>query len=345
MNGKTRVSAALAGEPTDRLPCLPILHSGLPAIFGETLGTYFSDAETMADTIVRGYRTFGYDGVQLSLGVTGEAEALGARVEQPPDAGPVLKEHLVTDLGDDAAQARLQARDPTKGGRMPLYAQAVRRTADEIGNEAFVLAMLRGPLLAASQLYGVEELLIAMVTRPAGVRRLLALTSEIALRLGAWLAGSGAHALMLGEATCSPNFISPKLYRELVLPSHQALVAGLRSVGWQHVGLHICGNITPIIADIVSTGVDLLDVDYQVPAREAIDMAGGQVALRGNLDPSGVFRFGTADQVAGATRALCDEVDHGRGWILSSGCDIPPGTPGENVRAFVAARDAASRTC
>ncbi|MGC9350052.1 MAG: uroporphyrinogen decarboxylase family protein [Anaerolineae bacterium] len=339
MDGRNRVSAALAGVLTDRLPCLPILHSGLPSLFGEPLGAFFTDAQTMADTIVRGYQTFGYDGVQLSLGVTGEAEALGARVEQPRDAGPVLKENLVSDLEDGATLERLRSRDPTKGGRMPLYEEAVRRTVGRIGDEAFVLAMLRGPLLAASQLYGVENLLIGTITEPEAVRRLLALTSEIALRLGTWLTKSGAHALILGEATCSPNFISPKLYRDLVLPSHTALVTELRAAGWQHVGLHICGNIAPIFEDIISTGVDFLDVDYQVAARQAIDLAKGRVALRGNLDPSGIFRFGTANQVAQATQELCEQAIDCPRWILSSGCDIPPGTPEDNVMAFVNARD------
>jgi uroporphyrinogen decarboxylase len=344
MNGKERVLAALNWESVDRLPCMPILHSGLPPIFDVPLGDFFTDAATMASVMVRGYRTFGYDGVQLSLGVTGEAEALGARVEQPPDGAPILREYLIPDVTDTTVLASLEDRDPARGGRMPLFFDAVRQIAAEIGEEAFVLAMLRGPLLAASQLCGVETLLISMITQPEAVAAVLDVTNKVALQLGSWLLESGAHGLILGEATCSPNFISPKLYRTLVQPRHAHLVRQLKAAGWPIVGLHICGDIAPIFEAIVETGVTFLDVDYQVPAAQALDLAQGRVALRGNLDPSSVFRFGAEETVREATLALRRKLAEAqgetpaRGWILSSGCDIPPGTPASNLRAFVEAQ-------
>ena len=49
----------------------------------------------MARTMIQGYHQFGFDGVQLSLGVTGKTEALGARVEQPINGAPILKEYLL----------------------------------------------------------------------------------------------------------------------------------------------------------------------------------------------------------------------------------------------------------
>ena len=57
MNGLDRVRCALRGEATDRPPLLPILHSGLPGLFGVSQGAYFSDAATMAEVIIRGYRS------------------------------------------------------------------------------------------------------------------------------------------------------------------------------------------------------------------------------------------------------------------------------------------------
>jgi uroporphyrinogen decarboxylase len=328
---------------------MPILHSGLPPIFDVPLGDFFTSATTMAEVIVRGYRTFGYDGVQLSLGVTGEAEALGAQIEQPPDSAPILRQHLLPNLDDLTTLDRLRSGDPTQGGRMPLFFDAVQRVVATIGDEAFVLAMLRGPLLAASQLCGVENLLITMITQPDAVADVLAFTNEVAMKLGRWLLASGADGVILGEATCSPNFISPKLYRTLVQPHHTDLVKHLKAAGWPVVGLHICGNIAPIFTSILETGVTFLDVDYQVPADQALALAQGGAALRGNLDPSSCFRFGTKAQVAAATHTLgktlaeAQQQEPAQGWILSSGCDIPPGTPAANIRAFVEARDQNSK--
>ena len=122
-NGLTRIHNALQSRPNDRPPVMPILHSGLPPLFDVPPGDFFSSAATMADVIVRGYRTFGYDGVQLSLGVTGEAEALGAIVAQPADAAPVLQSYLLPNMTDTAALDALRHRDPRTGGGCPCISR------------------------------------------------------------------------------------------------------------------------------------------------------------------------------------------------------------------------------
>lgn len=345
MTGKERTARILCGEPADRPAVLPIVHTALARCLGVPLGRYFTDAAVMADVMVRGCRQFGLDGVQLTMGVTGEAEALGARVDQPPDGAPLLKQHLLADLG---ALDRLRTRDPIRGGRLPMYHDAVRQVVDAIGDEAFVISTLRGPLNIASQLRGVEDMMIDLLERPEQAANVLDFTTDIALRVSEASLASGAHALMFGEATCSPNFISPEMYRRIVVPRHARLVDGLRKMGWRFVGFHVCGDLAPILEDIIRTGADLIDVDYQVSAARAIELARGRVALRGNLNPVTLFLQGKAHDVRETTTALCREAAGAR-WILSSGCDIPPGTAAETLaelaraaRAFAAPTPPAS---
>ncbi|MBW7938356.1 MAG: hypothetical protein H3C63_05940 [Candidatus Omnitrophica bacterium] len=71
-------------------------------------------------------------------------------------------------------------------------------------------------------------------------------------------------------------------------------------------------------------------------ATEALALNQGRVALRGNLDPSSLFFLGDEKQVHDQTLELCRQV-HSSPWILSSGCDIPAGTPAKNLAAFVKA--------
>lgn len=330
MNSRQRVESVLAGESAERPPLMPIIHTALARVQGVKLGQYFTDAQTMADTAVRGCREFGFDGVQLTMGVAGEAEALECRVEQPADAGPLVRSHP---LQDPDALERLRQYDPALGGRMPMYHAAVAEVVRQIGGETFVLSTLRGPLNIASQLRGVEDILIDTIENPELAERILDFTTEVAVRCARASLEAGAHGLIFGEATCSPNFISPAMYRRLVHPRHVRLMAELRQMGWRFLGLHVCGNILPILDDLIATGVDLLDVDYQVPARQAIERAAGRVALRGNLDPIGDLFNASADHVGARMRTLRAETA-GRRWILSSGCDIPPGTPKENLAAL-----------
>jgi len=197
---------------------------------------------------------------------------------------------------------------------------------------------MRGPFVIGAQLRGIEPILIDLIEDPRRVADVLSFATDVAIALGRALAGRGAHGIVLGEATCSPNFIAPAMYREQVVPHHARLVRALHEMGWRFVGLHICGNIIPIIEDILSTGVEFFDVDYQVGAAEAIARAAGRAALRGNLDPSADLRFGTPEKIRARVEALHREVAGAR-WIVSSGCDIPAGTPGENIAALVEAAE------
>lgn len=333
MTGKERVIAALNGASTDRPPVLPIIHSAFARLAGVPLGKYYGDAQTMADVIAGGCRLYGFDGVQLSMGVTGEAEGLGANVEQPPDGAPLLREHPVNDL------ARASSLDPAHAanrGRMPVYFDAVRKVADDIGAGSFILSTLRGPLNIASQLRGVEQMLMDMIDDPDAAGRFLDFTTQVAIEVSRASIGTGADALIFGEATCSPNFISPDMYREFVQPRHARLVAEARAMGWKFTGFHICGDIRPIFKDIMGTGAAFLDVDYQVPVGEALALSAGRIAMRGNLDPSGVFSRCPPEEIERRTAELRASVTDQR-WIMSSGCDISPGVPKANLEAFARA--------
>lgn len=333
MTGRERVTAVLSGEPTLHPPVLPIAHSALARIAGVSMGTYFTDPKTMAEVTINSVRRFGLDGVQLTLGVVAEPEALGARVERPEGGPPVLKEQLLADLSH---LEELRGKSIAQGGRLPMFQEAVARVVEEVGEQVFVISTLRGPLNIAAQLRGVEQILIDMIENPEDAQRILEFTTDLAVQVACSSLASGAHAVMFGEATCSPNFISPVMYRRFVQPLHTQMISRVKELGWQFAGLHVCGNIKPILEDLIGTGATLLDVDYQVSAAEAVRLAGGRVALRGNLDPSAHFFLGTADQVHEQTTLLKNEVAGSR-WILSSGCDIPPGTPAENLEAFVKA--------
>ena len=334
MTGLQRVQAVLAGEKPDRTPIVPIVHSGLARMFGVPLGRFFTDAQVMAETIIRGYRTFGYDGVQLSLGVTAEPEALGARVRQPADGAPVLQERL---LEDPANLNRLRDIDVLERGRFPMFRRAVERVVETIGKDALVVVTLRGPFLMAAQLRGVERVLMDTLTSPGLLAEVLDFTGEITLKCGLAFRETGAHAVVLGEATCSPNFIPPATYRSLVLDHHRRVVGELCQAGWSAVGVHICGNILPIFEDVLSTGVNLVDIDHQVSPAQVLKANRARAVLRGNLDPSAVFAFGTPEVIDRSTRELRRAVEGQGSWIYSSGCDISPGTPRENLERVVKA--------
>jgi uroporphyrinogen decarboxylase len=56
--------------------------------------------------------------------------------------------------------------------------------------------------------------------------------------------------------------------------------------------------------------------------------------VMGNVDPSSEFRNGTPDSIRDATLVVLRKCAKYPNFVLSSGCDIPPVSPLENIDAF-----------
>jgi hypothetical protein len=54
----------------------------------------------------------------------------------------------------------------------------------------------------------------------------------------------------------------------------------------------------------------------------------------GNLDPVGVIKNGTPETIRIKTLELLNKTASYKNFILSSGCDVPPGTKLENIDAL-----------
>ena len=210
---------------------------------------------------------------------------------------------------------------------------------------AFLLAEAdQGPFSLATQIVGIEELLLALMD-PAmeePVRRLLEYTTQQVITYGRALMGAGAHMTGMGDSIAGPDVCSPDVYRRFALPYERQVVETLAAEGTR-IGLHICGDATRIIDAMVDTGSPLLAVDHKIDLVAAKDATSGVTTLIGTVDPSGVMALGTPDDVRAAVRADLETLAGGGGFILAPGCALPYGTPDENIRALVETAHAEGR--
>lgn len=336
MNSQQRIQASLAGDAVDRVPVFPMIVSAAARWAGVPVSRFAADPAVMADCLLSAQQRAGYDAIHVSLNVTVEAEAVGAPVEQPFDELP----HIVAPmLAEPADLLRLRVPDPRSDGRLPVFVAATRTLAGTVGDSVLIVPNIRGPLSMASQLRGGQQLLIDLIDAPEFVADLLAFCAEVGAVFAAELVRAGGHAIMLGDALASPNSISPAMYRRFAQPVHAEMIRRFHADGAGAVLMHVCGDIRPIIPDLVATGLDVLDVDTPVPLDEARALAGPATGLRGNLSPTMLFRSGPAEVGAMARQAIA--VSGGQRFVLGTGCEVAGGTPIENVIAMVgAARDA-----
>jgi uroporphyrinogen decarboxylase len=136
---------------------------------------------------------------------------------------------------------------------------------------------------------------------------------------------------MIGIGDAAASLIGEALYKEYVLPGEQKLIAAIHDAG-ATVKLHICGNTIGIIQHMAKTGADIIDVDWMNPLDKARELVGPKVTLCGNFDPSAVLLQGSPQDVANAARN-CIKAG-GDKFVLMPGCEVPPATPEENIRAF-----------
>jgi len=148
------------------------------------------------------------------------------------------------------------------------------------------------------------------------------------------MAQTGCDMVSNGDSPAGPDLISPAMYERFALPYEKRVADEAHRLGLPHA-LHICGNTTRILGAMVRTGTDCLELDYKTDTSAAHAVLKGKVTLIGNIDPSGVLRWGTVQKVEEETRAVCRTFADTPRFILNAGCAIPQGTPGENIRAMV----------
>ena len=98
---------------------------------------------------------------------------------------------------------------------------------------------------------------------------------------------------------------------------------------------HICGNVMPIIDDLIETGLDCigpLDPLGNFTCADARHAAGDRIALMGGINTLS-FIDSTPQQLIEQAR-ICIEGAGRRGYILGSGCVIPRSAPKENLLAL-----------
>ena len=328
ITGKDRIWKVIKGKQPDRVPVFPELFYTSARYFGIKISEYLTTIEGMSESLIYCYKKFGYDGVNIAGDVLIEAETIGTKTSQPEDDLPKLLEPAIKSVKD---LKRLEIPDPKKDGRMAIVFEATKKIVNTIGNEAFIMGGAMGPWNLSSQLRGVQNLMLDTIDRPNFVYDLLEFSTEVLIKYGKALLDTGVDLVEHGEALCSTSFISPKTYEDFVFKYHKKMFAALNNYGNGASCLHICGNIIPILKVMKKTEATIFDVDYQVDMNEAKKYA----VVRGNINPAGILLKGSKDMVVKECKELIENVGPGGKFILSSGCDVAPDTPEENIYAMV----------
>jgi uroporphyrinogen decarboxylase len=325
-----RVRRRLHGEPVDRPPNFDIFMQRAAHHMGRPLSRYYLDHRVLAEANLAVLEAFDLDIVQAISDPYREASDLGLEVEWPEDSLPVRRA-IRLQTPEDAGRLRLVA--PQDGRRMSDRLAAVCLLRERVGDDVAVMGWVEGAFALASVLRGDTNLLLDIHDRPEWLKELLDRLVEVGVAFARAQVAAGAHVIGLGDSMGS--LVSPKQYREFVLPYEQQVFAAVAEAG-AIPRLHICGDTNHLLADMARSGAAIVDLDWMVDLARAASVFGPTgPAPCGNFDPVSVMLQGTPDDVASAVRACA--AAGGPRLFSAAGCEVPDGTPDSNLLAHARA--------
>ena len=324
MNSQQRLQHVLTGQPVERVPNFDIFMMRAAHHIGAPLSQYYLDHRVLCAANLAVLQDFELDIVQVISDPYREAVDTGLAVEFPEDNLPLNKKPLIVEP-DDLKQLHFPVKN--FGARMTDRLNAVRLLREQVGDEVPVMGWVEGALAEASDLRGMNNVMMDLLKRPAWLKDLLEKCAEVAIAFATAQIEAGATIIGLGDAVASQ--ISPRMYREFALPYEQRIFEAVKAQG-AIPRLHICGNTTHLLKDIAQSGAQIVDIDWMVDLHQAAESLEGMVVC-GNLDPVAIFLQGTPEKVRAGVCA--NAAAAGKQWISAGGCEIPDQTPPENIRA------------
>ncbi len=326
MTSKERIYAILNGKPFDRPAVTPIFMAWAANYIGQDYRDYYFNGDVLVKAQLAVTRDFNIDQISAISDPWREASAYGMEFDYPENGVGKPKDLLIKKPDDINL---IRSIDLERSERTKDRIDSVAKMAAKMGQTHSVLGWVEGPLAEYADLRGLETALMDLMDKPEMFLKAADLIVENAVSFALAQIRAGADMIGIGDAAAS--LIGESLYSELILPLQQKLINAIHQAG-AAVKLHICGNIINIIESMAESRADIIDVDWMVPLEKARKLVGPDITLCGNFDPCALLLQSTPQDVA-VTAKQCIN-DGGQKFILMPGCEVPPATPEQNIRAF-----------
>lgn len=306
---------------------LPILSFPCVSLLGCSVKELIADSEKQAEGMsLVAKRVDSAASVSL-MDLSVEAECFGATVRFSDDEVPTVVGRLVND-SDEAEALAVPAVGSARSG---IYIDAIRKASEKITDRP-VFAGIIGPFSLAARLFDVSEIMIECYDDPDSVHVVLEKCTEFLINYAKAYKEAGANGVMMAEPVS--GLLSPALEEEFGSPYVKKIVDAVKDDNFAFI-YHNCGDNVPRMLDsILTIGASAYHFGNSVNMKEMLEKMPSDVLVMGNVDPAGVLRLSTPENVKETTTALINECSEYKNFVVSSGCDMPPLTPWENIDAF-----------
>ena len=316
----------------DKKVALPILSFPSVSLMDITVRELISDSDRQAQGMKMVAERVNAAAAVSLMDLSVEAECFGSTIRVSDEEVPTVIGHIVSDE-DEANALEVPAVGSARSG---LYVDAIRK-AVEIITDRPVLAGIIGPYSLAARLLDVTEIMMLCYDEPDMVHIVLEKATAFLVEYAKAYKAAGANGIVMAEPVA--GLLSPALEEEFSSPYVKQIVDAVQDDNFIVV-YHNCGDNTPRMTEsILSTGSAAYHFGNAIDMAAMMEKFPADVVVMGNVDPAGVLRQGTPELVRTATLDVMSKCCSYPNFVISSGCDIPPATPWENLDAFFAAVD------
>ena len=306
---------------------MPVMtHPGIEAL-GYTVKQAVTDGNIQYKAIQYVADNFDTIACMAMMDLTVEAEAFGATINLPDHEIPTVSERL---LADAAAIDALQVPDLT-AGRIPQFLLANKLAAQNIHSKP-VFSGCIGPFSLAGRLYDMSEIMVAIYIEPDAMLQLLQKCTDFLIDYCKALKETGTHGVIIAEPAA--GLLANDECQTYSTDFVKQIVDAVQDDTFTVI-LHNCGNTGQCTQAMVASGANALHFGNAIDMQQVLAQCPSHIIVMGNLNPVGVFKQGTVESVRSETEALLQLTAAHPNFVISSGCDLPPFVPEENIRVFL----------
>lgn len=311
---------------------LPVLSFPSTQLMGITVRELITNSDTQARGMAAVAERCPTAASVSMMDLSVEAQCFGAEIRVTDDEVPTVVGAVV----HDPEEAEALAVPPVGAGRTGIYIEAIGKTKEKITDRP-VLAGVIGPFSLAGRLMDMTEIMINCYEEPEMVHTVLEKATAFLIDYVKAYKEVGADGVVMAEPAA--GLLSPTLCGEFSTPYVKQIIDAVQTDDFIVV-YHNCGNTVNLLTqEIVATGAAAYHFGNAVSVKEMLEKMPADQLVMGNVDPVGAFCNGTPDVVRAETLRILKECGGHKNFLISSGCDIPPKSPWENIDAFFAAVD------
>ncbi len=223
---------------------------------------------------------------------------------------------------------------PEKSAPGPLldipsyFCRTIDMVKAAVGNELSVHGEVFSPFTHFMELMGYEQALTCLSADRGKAHALLDRLTEASVAWAVAQARRGVDAVLISSAFAGGSFISPRMYRDFVVPYERRVTEAVKAMGVP-VYTHTCGKIGDRLELMVETGTQGIDTLDPPPLgnaelADAKRIIGDRLFIKGNLNSVALLAYRTPEEVVAEATACLRAGAPGGGYILSTACSAAP---------------------